>query len=450
MKNEMTKTTLVDFEKHMPDYLALLNATRKLGHSVETAIADLIDNGLDAQATDVHVYFTEEQRTEKQVRNDGRSINSISIVDNGTGMNKFQLHKALIPASTGRVRNVRNQSGFFGMGLLASGLSLGNHIDIYTRGEDGDLVSYIDWDDKVRNSAHADNHINSSRLCTSNESAKLSNYLGANATGTMVVISKLKTEPGKALDMIRKVRHHLATVFYHKRDSANLYTHGLDNQFKGSKVIWYDYLEAVTAKGTSEVYEYFITKDANGNKCNEKITLQMSWITTINKTREFPMLQRPSDAMQGGLLVRNNRGLSKGAMLGIYEKTPINNPFRWVLTYEGGILDDYVFDMNVQKDDCIILHKELKNWIKARLLDFQTLHQAEDDKRRADNRAEKEQTKIETYTNRLSVDSPVIENSPRTQKVHPVLFELKSLNLDEFTGRQALDKLYEFQSKIVN
>jgi len=142
----MTKTTLVDFEKHMPDYLALLNATRKLGHSVESAIADLIDNGLDAQASDVHVYFTEEQRNEKQVRNDGRSIISISIADNGTGMNKFQLHKALIPASTGRVRNTKTQSGFFGMGLLASGLALGNHVDVYTRGEDGAEAAGFDTD----------------------------------------------------------------------------------------------------------------------------------------------------------------------------------------------------------------------------------------------------------------------------------------------------------------
>jgi hypothetical protein len=441
----MNKVTLVDFEKHMPNYLALLNATRKLGHSVETAIADLIDNGLDANASDVHVYFTEEQRTEKQVRNDGRNIISISIVDNGTGMNKFQLHKALIPASTGRVRNTRVQSGFFGMGLLASGLALGNHIDVYTRGEDGDLFSYIDWDEKMRNSAHADNHINSSRLCTSNESAKLTNYLGANETGTMIVISRLKTEPGKALDMIRKVRHHLATVFYNKRDMVNLYTHGLDNQFKDNKVIWYDYLEAGDAKETTEEFEYFITKDAQGNKCNEKVTLQMSWINRTNKKREFNVLQKPRNEMQGGLLVRNNRGLSKGAMLGIYEKTPINNPFRWKLCYEGGILDDYVFDINVQKDDCIILHKELKNWIKGKLTDFQDIHQSEDNARREKNREEKELKKVEDLRERISIDIPQKPN-----KVHPILFEIKSLNLDEFTGRQALDKLYEFQQAIEN
>ena len=444
-KNEMTKTTLVDFEKHMPGYLALLNATRKLGHSVETAIADLIDNGIDANASDVHVYFTEEYRTEKQLRNDGRNIISISIVDNGTGMNKFQLHKSLIPASTGRVRNTKTQSGFFGMGLLASGLALGNHIDVFTRGEDGDLYTYIDWDEKMRNVAHADNHVNSSRLCTSNESAKLSNYLGANQSGTMIVISRLKTEPGKAWDMIRKVRHHLATVFYNKRDIVNLYTHGLDSQFKGNKVIWYDYLESGDAKETTEEYDYYITKDAQGNKCNEKVTLQMSWIHRSNKNREFNVLQKPRPDMQGGLLVRNNRGLTKGAMLGIYEKSPINNPFRWKLCYDGGILDDYVFDMNVQKNDCIILHKELKNWIKGKLSDFQSIHQEEDNAVREENKEEKERIKIQEIRSRLTADLP-----EKPAKVHPVLFEIKSLNLDELTGKQALDKLYEFQQAIEN
>lgn len=439
----MSKVSLVDFEKHMPDYLGLLNATRKLGHSVETAIADLIDNGLDAEANKVHVYFIEETRTAKQVRNDGRNIISIAIVDNGTGMDKFQLHKALIPASTGRVRNVQKQSGFFGMGLLASGLALGNHIDVYTRGVDGDLYSSIDWDEKVKNSLHVDNHVNSSRLCTSNESAKLTDYLGAETSGTMILISKLKTEPGKALDMIKKVRHHLATVFYDKRDEITLYTHGLDNQFKSNEVIWYDYLEAGYGRETTEELEYFILKDAQGNKCNEKVTLQMSWIPRRNPIREFPVLQRPTDAMQGGLLVRNKRGLSKGAMLGIYEKTPINNSFRWKLCYEGGILDDYVFDMNVQKNDCIILHKELKNWIKNHLHKFQEKHQDLDEVVRGENR-----------TNKSNGDEKVVVSftaKPASKpKVHPVIFEIKSLNLDEFTGKQALDKLYEFQSKIEN
>jgi hypothetical protein len=35
-------------------------------------------------------------------------------------------------------------------------------------------------------------------------------------------------------------------------------------------------------------------------------------------------------------------------------------------------------------------------------------------------------------------------------KFHPVLFEIKSLNLDELTGKQALDKLYDFQQAIEN
>jgi len=137
--------------------------------------------------------------------------------------------------------------------------------------------------------------------------------------------------------------------------------------------------------------------------------------------------------------------LSKGAMLGIYEKTPINNPFRWVLCYDGGILDDYVFDMNVQKDDCIILHKELKNWIKSKLSDFQEIHQSEDNARRAKNREEKELKKIEDLNSRISVDAP-----QKPFKIHPVLFEIKSLNLDDLTGREALDKLYEFQLAIEN
>jgi hypothetical protein len=95
--------------------------------------------------------------------------------------------------------------------------------------------------------------------------------------------------------------------------------------------------------------------------------------------------------------------------------------------------------MNVQKNDCVILHKELKNWIKSKLQDFQKKHQEEDDVVRAENRSNKEGVLVQ-----------FVAKAPSKPKVHPVIFEIQNLNLDEFTGKQALEKLYDFQSQIEN
>ena len=64
---------------------------------------------------------------------------------------------------------------------------------------------------------------------------------------------------------------------------------------------------------------------------------------------------------------------------------------------------------------------------------------------REENKEEKERIKIQEIRSRLTDDLP-----EKPVKFHPVLFEIKSLNLDELTGKQALDKLYDFQQAIEN
>ena len=93
--------TTQDFAKHMPDYLDLLNAFRKLGYSTTSAIADLCDNPYDAGATKCWV----------SVKKGVNVIDNIVISDNGSGMTQYELQKALVPASTGRTRKLTDELG---------------------------------------------------------------------------------------------------------------------------------------------------------------------------------------------------------------------------------------------------------------------------------------------------------------------------------------------------
>ncbi|WP_239740899.1 ATP-binding protein [Mammaliicoccus sp. M-M45] len=90
----------------------LVESTRSIGYSFETALADIIDNSISNNATKVDVKY--------------RSNESpyIAIIDNGRGMSKNSLEQAMRYGSSNSL-NERNEEdlGRFGLGLKMASLS---------------------------------------------------------------------------------------------------------------------------------------------------------------------------------------------------------------------------------------------------------------------------------------------------------------------------------------
>lgn len=88
--------------------------------SLEAAIADLVDNSIDAHATDVVVIFEVQ----------GDMPVGLTIVDNGDGMNGTTADNAM---RLGRRRAYEeNAQGHFGIGLKAASLSQADTLTVYT------------------------------------------------------------------------------------------------------------------------------------------------------------------------------------------------------------------------------------------------------------------------------------------------------------------------------
>lgn len=66
----------------------LLNGMRSIGYSFSTAVADIIDNSISAEATEVHIYS--EALSEMPY---------FCILDNGRGMTMKKLNNAMLPGS---------------------------------------------------------------------------------------------------------------------------------------------------------------------------------------------------------------------------------------------------------------------------------------------------------------------------------------------------------------
>ena len=118
-------------------------ATRDTGYkSTALAIAELIDNSLQASATEVHVRVAaDDQRTADPIE--------ITVVDNGTGMDTETLAKALTFGGTTRFDD-RSSLGRYGMGLPNGALSRARRVEVYSWTGKRVWMSRLDVDDIVR------------------------------------------------------------------------------------------------------------------------------------------------------------------------------------------------------------------------------------------------------------------------------------------------------------
>jgi hypothetical protein len=96
-----------------PNPKSTINSYRSFGYNLSTAISDIIDNSISANANDIRLEF----------KWNGQD-SFISIFDNGTGMNKEELVLAMTPGSKDPEEE-RNEKdlGRFGMGLKTASFS---------------------------------------------------------------------------------------------------------------------------------------------------------------------------------------------------------------------------------------------------------------------------------------------------------------------------------------
>lgn len=130
----------------IPPELAV-KAMRDSGYkNTAYALAELIDNSVQANATSVEVICIEEHRQVKERYS--RRIQAIGILDNGDGMSPETLRLAL-QFGNGTHLTDRKGIGRFGMGLPNSSISQCRHVDVWTwqSGPDNAVYTYLDVDE---------------------------------------------------------------------------------------------------------------------------------------------------------------------------------------------------------------------------------------------------------------------------------------------------------------
>jgi hypothetical protein len=117
-----------------PDASRLIFGLRDTGYSVNTAAADIIDNSIAANASEVNVRIA--------LRQDGRKF--VYFGDNGDGMDSIGVHRALRYGSP--VRDNLASLGKFGLGLKTASSSVCRRYAVISRKSPGSPLAKLAWD----------------------------------------------------------------------------------------------------------------------------------------------------------------------------------------------------------------------------------------------------------------------------------------------------------------
>lgn len=107
-------------DTNLPDAGRLITALRQIGYSLEQALADLVDNAINARAATVLV----------RILHDGNAVKAIAVVDDGHGMGDAELQDAMRFGS--RETNEIGTLGKFGMGLKLASFSHARSLSVYS------------------------------------------------------------------------------------------------------------------------------------------------------------------------------------------------------------------------------------------------------------------------------------------------------------------------------
>jgi hypothetical protein len=336
---ETTQPTLIDSDglrfdtPNLPNAAILMNSLRHLGYSNHSAIADLVDNSIDADAERIAIEVG---------RHKGDFV--ISILDDGIAMDEHVLDEATKLGSDTE-RNVASDLGLYGMGLVTASISIGRRLQVMTRaaGETNVLVSVSDLDEVMSQNGFVKHQARGSigDVQLFEDAFRRAGIEHADS-GTLVVISKSDamqyTSTGHFVNSLKK---HLSQTFRYYLVAGKSIT------VNGAALQPYDplHLDLDGVKVFSDDAYDFTFKAADGTDVTEKFRIKLVTLpdfgTDGNAERGFTLPR------QGFYVLRNNREIAEAQTLGLFNRHSEFNLFRAEL-HVPATLDD-VLGVNFTK-----------------------------------------------------------------------------------------------------
>ncbi|MCY3687610.1 MAG: ATP-binding protein [Gammaproteobacteria bacterium] len=335
-----------------------IEGLRDTGYNFETAVADLIDNSIAANATDISV----------RVEQDFRGSIRLSIADNGCGMDREGLIRAMQYGSPERPNPA--SLGKYGLGLKTASTAFCRRLSLISRrsGKDSPLMATWDLDHVVEKQQWL---LQLSDLPDS-EALEHLNEVTPESSGTVVLWGKvdrlLRDYQNPAGGHARKalarrckgLKEHIAMTYQRFLDNSDDRARDIRISVNEEDVAPWDPFQ----KGLSElVADEAVEVEDTVAKFSVRAYI-------LPRREEFPnddlaRMAKLSSNMQGLYIYREERLIHQADWLGMFQKEPHIALLRVEFSFDHQ-LDD-AFHLDIKKSQ-IILNDELWNWLKEQFL----------------------------------------------------------------------------------
>lgn len=308
---------MLDYSKYqttsaIPEASSMIETFRAIGYNIETAVADIIDNSISANAKSIWINF------------DWKGADTwLSIKDDGSGMNNEELIQAMRPGSKNPLADRSSKDlGRFGLGLKTASFSQARQLTVLSKKQDCSSV-YWTWDlDYVNQTGNWD-------LIKYLPDNFNENALAELTSGTLViwndidrVVKHFRQNDNTALDkflfIMELVKKHLAMVFHRFIESKKIKIFFQDNeinpwnpflpneqatqsfseeQLHNGKVIIKGFVLPHKSKISEEAYKYAEgTKGWNEHQGfyiyrNERLLLAGDWLGLFRKEEHYKLIR---------------------------------------------------------------------------------------------------------------------------------------------------------------
>ncbi len=335
-----------------PNPKSTINSYRSFGYNLSTAISDIIDNSISANATEIRLDY----------KWNGKD-SFISICDNGIGMNKDDLIIAMTPGSKDpdEERNEKDL-GRFGMGLKTASFSQCKRLTCITKREGSSTLKRC-WDIDFINSE------NEWRLLDYVSDNSFLDKVENLKSGTLVLWEKLDRIVGEAevqnvnvqnvfyQEMIN-VKHHLSLVFHKFIESKRIKIF-----FQNSEIAAYNpFLLNLNPKPEMGQPEYF-----DDVEITYFILPHMSEIGKLDYENSGGSLGWFQE--QGFYIYRGDRLLVAGDWLGLEKKRDYSKLARIAVNFSN--VNDFNWHLDIKKSTAtppIEIRKELSRIAKIAIM----------------------------------------------------------------------------------
>jgi hypothetical protein len=302
----------IDYTKYqtaqaIPEASSMIETFRAIGYNIETAVADIIDNSISANAKNVWVNFEW-----------NGADTWLYVKDDGIGMNNDELIQAMRPGSKNPLADRSSKDlGRFGLGLKTASFSQARRLTVISKKESYSSV-YWTWDlDYVSQTSNWDLIKYLPEYFNDNS---LSNF----PSGTIViwndidrVVKHFKQNDNAALDkflfIMELVKKHLAMVFHRFIESKRIKIFFQDNEIQP----WNPFLHNMpNIKGIQTFSEEQLH---NGRVIMKGFVLPHK-SNIDEETYKYAEGTKGWNEHQGFYIYRNERLLLAGDWLGLFRK----------------------------------------------------------------------------------------------------------------------------------